>query len=60
VQTGKKANIPIILVGKKFWEDIFNFNKMIEYGVISPCDRFHVVETAQEVWEIIAKKYKIK
>jgi uncharacterized protein (TIGR00730 family) len=60
VQTGKKANIPIILVGKKFWEDVFNFNKTVEYGVISAGDKFHLVDTAGEAWDIIAKKYKIR
>jgi len=60
VQTGKKANIPIILVGKHFWTDVFNFNKIVEYGVISARDRFHLVDSAQEAWDIVAQKYKIK
>ncbi|MDR1123794.1 MAG: TIGR00730 family Rossman fold protein [Elusimicrobiota bacterium] len=60
VQTGKKANIPIILVGKHFWDDIFKFEKLVEYGVISRDDKFCVVDTAEEAWDIIAKKYKIK
>jgi predicted Rossmann-fold nucleotide-binding protein len=59
VQTGKKANIPIILVGKKFWGEVFSFNKMIEYGVISAYDKFYLVETALEAWNIIAKRYRI-
>ncbi|MDR1684490.1 MAG: TIGR00730 family Rossman fold protein [Elusimicrobiota bacterium] len=60
VQTGKKDNIPVILVGKKFWNDIFNFGKLANYGVISHEDKYHLVETAQEAWDIIAGKYKIK
>ncbi len=60
VQTGKKARIPIILVGKEFWSSIFDINKVTEYGVISATDQFHLVETAQEAWDIIAKYYKIK
>jgi uncharacterized protein (TIGR00730 family) len=60
VQTGKKANIPIILVGKQFWGDIFKFGKLAEYGVISQDDKFHLVDTAEEAWDIIARKYKIK
>ena len=60
VQTGKKANIPVILVGKHFWTDVFDFNKIVEYGVISASDKFHLVETGQEAWDIIAKKYQIK
>jgi TIGR00730 family protein len=60
VQTGKKARIPIILIGKKFWKSIFDVNRMIDYGVISNNDQFHLVDTAQEAWQIIAKYYKIK
>lgn len=60
VQTGKKGNIPIILVGKQFWNDIFQFNKVVEYGVISHSDQFHLVDTAEDAWNVIAKKYKIK
>ncbi len=60
VQTGKKARIPIILVGKEFWSSIFDINKVTEYGVISSSDQFHLVETAKEAWDIVAKYYKIK
>ena len=60
VQTGKKSQIPIILVGKEFWNDIFKIHKVAEYGVISKEDQFQVVETPHEAWDIIAKCYKIK
>ncbi len=60
VQTGKKSQIPIILVGKEFWNDIFKIHKVAEYGVISKKDQFQVVETPQEAWDIIAKCYRIK
>ena len=60
VQTGKKSKIPVILVGKEFWNGVFNIHKVAEYGVISKEDQFHVVETAEEAWDIIAKHYKIK
>lgn len=39
-QTGKiKRNIPVVLLGEKYWKDIFNFDKMIEYGTITEKDR---------------------
>ncbi len=60
VQTGKKSNIPIILVGKEFWESIFDIKKVAEFGVISKEDKFHIVETPEEAWDIIAKHYKLK
>ena len=60
VQTGKKDKIPVILVGKEFWNSIFDINKIREYGVISTNDQFHLVETPDKAWSIIAKQYKIK
>jgi uncharacterized protein (TIGR00730 family) len=59
-QTGKKAGIPVILVGRKFWQEVFNFNKIVEYGVIAADDKFQTVDTAREAWDIVAKTYKIK
>ena len=60
VQTGKKSKIPIILVGKEFWNNIFNTQRLFEYGVISHTDTFELVDTAEEAWEIIKKFYKVK
>ena len=60
VQTGKNAAIPIILVGKEFWDEVFNIKKLLGYGVISHTDTFHMVDSAREAWDIIAKEYNIK
>ena len=62
VQTGKKERIPIILVGKEFWQKVINVKALADYGVISADDPkgFHLVDTAQEAWDIIAKFYRIK
>lgn len=63
VQTGKKEFMPIILVGKKFWTEVVNVKKLAEYGVISVTDHtsmYHIVDTAEEAWKVIANFYKIK
>lgn len=62
VKTGKKKEIPIILVGKEFWNDVLNLKALAGYGVISQEElkTYTLVETAQEAWDIIAKYYKIK
>lgn len=62
VKTGKKEDIPIVLVGKEFWNTVVNIPGLASYGVISPeeaesCD---VVDTPEEAWQIIAKFYDIK
>ena len=60
IQTGKKNNIPVILVGKKFWNEVINVKALASYGVIAHEDICPIVENAQEAWNIIAKCYKIK
>ena len=62
VKTGKKEDIPIVLVGKEFWNKVVNIPGLASYGVISPeeAESCTVVETAEEAWDVIAKFYKIK
>lgn len=60
VQTGKHSEIPIVLIGKKFWNDIFKFNTLLGYGVISYTDKYVIVDTAEEAWNVIEKFYKNK
>ena len=60
VQTGKKERIPVILVGKEFWNDVINVKALVKYGVISHIDEetLPIVDTAQEAWNEIEKFYK--
>ena len=62
VKTGKKEEIPIILIGKEFWNSVVNFKALASYGVIDNDEArtCYIVDTAQEAWDIIAKFYKIK
>lgn len=62
VQTRKTERIPIILVGKEFWNKVINVKALADYGVINPEDPhvYKIVDTAEEAWDIIAKFYKIK
>ena len=62
LQTGKKAKIPVVLVGKTFWNEVVNFKAITSYGIIDPQNvaDLNLVETAEEAWDAIAKFYKIK
>ena len=53
VQTRKIKPVPIILVGKQYWQRAFDLDFMIEEGVIDAEDRnlFWYAETAQEIWD---------
>jgi uncharacterized protein (TIGR00730 family) len=56
-QTGRMQHIPVILVGREYWETVVNFQFLAEEGTISDVDLelFRYVETAGEAWEIIRK-----
>lgn len=61
VQTGKKSRIPIILVGKNWWDKIIDFQEMARFGTISKKDLklIKFADTALQAWKIIASYYKI-
>jgi len=62
IQTGKMAQLPIVLFGKTFWNRVVDFDALVEEGVISPNDLnlFHFVETAEEAWAIVQDFYRPK
>jgi len=57
IQTRKNPAIPVVLVGRRYWERVINFEILAEEGVISPDDLeiFAVVENAEEAWSHIIK-----
>jgi hypothetical protein len=39
IQTNKTAKMmPVVLYGKEFWNDVINFDALVEWGMISPSD----------------------
>ena len=59
VQTGKSRKRPILLFGREFWEKLFNFDHLVDTGMISAGDLklFRFVETAEEAWDVLATHY---
>ncbi|MGE0643780.1 MAG: TIGR00730 family Rossman fold protein [Nitrospira sp.] len=55
LQTGKTDRVIVVLVGRKFWDRLINWQLLVECGLISPHDLelFHYAETAKEAWDII-------
>ena len=58
IQT-KKLNkeVPIILFGKEFWEELINFDQFVKWGVISAKDLnlFKIVDHVDEAFKLITK-----
>ncbi|MCG8590092.1 MAG: TIGR00730 family Rossman fold protein [Proteobacteria bacterium] len=59
VQTGKRAPLPVILVGEGFWRRAVDFEFLVEEGMIDArhLDLFEFAETAPEAWERILRWY---
>jgi uncharacterized protein (TIGR00730 family) len=59
VQTQKLKQIPVILVGKDYWQRAVNFDFLADEGVIAREDRelFWYAETAEEIWNGIQAWY---
>jgi uncharacterized protein (TIGR00730 family) len=56
LQTGKTESVIVVLVGRAFWEQLINWQFLVEYGLIAEKDLglFHYAETAQEIWDLIS------
>ncbi len=58
LQTGKTRSVVVVLVGREFWERLIDWQLLVECGLITQTDLnlFHYAETAQEVWDLIARQ----
>jgi uncharacterized protein (TIGR00730 family) len=61
IQTRKIAPVPVILVGREYWERAINMDFLVDEGVIDPEDRelFWFAETAEEIWDGIVRWHRI-
>lgn len=55
VQTGKAQAMPIVLYGRKFWNELINFKALARQGLISPddLDRFHYADSPREALQAL-------
>ena len=56
-QTQRMQEIPIILFGKEYWDQVVNFSFLADEGVIRDehLDLISYAETPEEAWEIISR-----
>jgi len=61
IQTKKIKPLPVLLMGREYWQRIINFDAMVDDGTISENDLslFEYVETAVEAWDIIKDHYHL-
>lgn len=55
IQTRKMPAVPVILVGRSFWESVIDIDFLVAEGTIDPEDRDLIgyAESATEAWEIV-------
>ena len=60
IQTRTIKPVPIILIGRQYWERAVNFEFLLDEGVIDSEDRdiFWFAETAEEAWQGILDWYQ--
>jgi len=56
-QTGRMQEIPIVMYGREYWEQVIDFQFLADEGVIADehLALVHFAESPTEAWEIIAK-----
>ncbi|MDL2718097.1 MAG: TIGR00730 family Rossman fold protein [Acidobacteriota bacterium] len=59
VQTGKMKRVPIVLVGRAYWEKLINWQMLVEEGGIAPedLDLISWAEGGAEAWAAIVDFY---
>jgi hypothetical protein len=58
VQTHKmKKKMPIVLFGKKYWDEVVNFDALVKYGTINAkeLELFHPTDSIDEAYDIITR-----
>jgi hypothetical protein len=56
IQTGKMRRMPVVLFDSAYWHAVFNFDVILEAGMIAPGDLDLVAyaDTPEAIWELIA------
>jgi uncharacterized protein (TIGR00730 family) len=51
-QTRKAPAVPIVLIGRSYWQRLINFDALVEEGMIGAADLalFSFADTAEEAW----------
>ncbi len=60
IQTRKTERIPVVLVGKSYWQKAIDFDFLKDEGVIAPedLDIFRFADNANEAWKLILSWHK--
>jgi uncharacterized protein (TIGR00730 family) len=62
LQTGKAQGAAVVLFGRAFWEQLINWQLLLEWGLIDQRDLslIRYAETAQEAWDLILTPHQTR
>ncbi len=62
IQTQKIQSVPVVLVGKQYWNTLINWQYLVEEGVISQDDLslFTIVDTAKEAFACLQQAWQVR
>ena len=63
IQTGKiKKNLPIVLFGEEYWNQLINFETLVEYGTINrkDLDLFFLTSSVDDAFEHVTSSLNSK
>jgi uncharacterized protein (TIGR00730 family) len=57
IQTRKMPAVPVVLVGRAYWERVFDLEFLLAEGTIDPEDKelFGYAESGEEAWDVICR-----
>ena len=55
--TNKASRLPIVFVGRDYWNEVVNFRALADHGMISAGDLelFDIADTAEEAWDCMTR-----
>jgi uncharacterized protein (TIGR00730 family) len=61
-QTGRMQDIPVILFGRKFWDQVINFQFLADEGVIADhhLKLIQYAETPREAWDQVCRFHRLR
>lgn len=61
IQTKKIKPVPVLLLGREYWQRVINFEVLVEEGMIDEknLELFDYVDSAEEAWQLIKTYYAL-
>jgi predicted Rossmann-fold nucleotide-binding protein len=58
MQTAKMPVIPVVLVGRQYWNRVINFTVLVEEGMVAPADLdlFSYADDAEGAWQELVRR----